>query len=175
MSKPSQLTTPQAHRPLLNSQLPMLSSVGLPAFSCDASLVKGTAQAERLTHNKNEKAIMSIKHIDAGERMSQIVIHNNTVYLAGQVAEDGQAPMQTQTEQVLAAIDSLLARAGTDKSLLLSATIWVTDMAEFSEMNAAWDAWVTPGRPPVRACVEAALAKPDWKVEISVIAALPDN
>lgn len=117
---------------------------------------------------------MTMKHIDANQRMSQIVTHNQTVYLAGQVAQDGKAPMRTQTEQVLAAIDALLAKAGTDKSQLLAATIWVSDMAEFSEMNAAWDAWVTPGRPPVRACVEAALASPEWKVEVMVTAALPD-
>lgn len=117
---------------------------------------------------------MTVKHIDANQRMSQVVIHNQTAYLAGQVPQDDKAPMRTQTEQVLAAIDALLVKAGTDKSHLLAATIWVTDMAEFGEMNAAWDAWVTPNRPPVRACVEAALANPEWKVEIMVTAALPD-
>lgn len=117
---------------------------------------------------------MTITHIDANQRMSQAVIHNQTVYLAGQVAQDASAAMRGQTEQVLAAVDAALAKAGTDKSHLLAATIWVTDMAEFSEMNAAWDAWVTPGRPPVRACVEAPLAKPEWKVEVMVTAALPE-
>lgn len=117
---------------------------------------------------------MSIQYFDSNKRMSQIVVHNRTVYLAGQVAGDATAPMQSQTEQVLANIDALLAQAGTDKSQLLSATIWVTDMAEFSEMNAAWDAWVTPGRPPVRACVEAPLARAEWKVEIMAVAALPE-
>ncbi|MDN6318710.1 MAG: RidA family protein [Marinobacter sp.] len=116
---------------------------------------------------------MTMKHVDANQRMSQAVIHNQTVYLAGQVAQDGNASMRAQTEQALAAVDALLVKAGTDKSQLLAATIWVTDMAEFSEMNAAWDAWVTPGRPPVRACVEAALAEPKWKVEVMVTAALP--
>lgn len=116
---------------------------------------------------------MTMTHIGANQRMSQAIIHNQTVYLAGQVPQDADAPMRAQTEQVLAAIDALLAKAGTDKSHLLAATIWVTDMAEFSEMNAAWDAWVAPGRPPVRACVEAALAKPEWKVEIMVTAAVP--
>lgn len=117
---------------------------------------------------------MTLTHIDASQRMSQAIIHNQTVYLAGQVAQNANEPMRSQTEQVLVAIDAALANAGTDKSNVLAATIWVTDMAEFGEMNAAWDAWVTPGRPPVRACVEAALAKPEWKVEIMVTAALPE-
>lgn len=102
------------------------------------------------------------------------MIHNQTVYLAGQVANDATEPAQGQTEQILANIDALLAKAGTSKDQLLSATIWVTDMAEFSQVNVAWDAWVTPGRPPVRACVQAPLAKPEWKVEIMAIAALPE-
>jgi enamine deaminase RidA (YjgF/YER057c/UK114 family) len=117
---------------------------------------------------------MSIQYFDSNDRMSQIVIHNHTVYLAGQVATDASQPMKTQTEQVLANIDALLARAGTDKSQLLSATIWITEMGEFSEMNAAWDAWVASGNPPVRACVQAALARPEWKVEIMAVAALPE-
>ena len=101
---------------------------------------------------------MSDRYIDSNQRMSQVVVHGNT---AG------------QTEQILQGIDQLLAKAGTDKSHILSATIWVTDMAEFQEMNAAWDAWVTPGRTPARACVTGNLAKPEWKVEIMVIAAIP--
>lgn len=115
-----------------------------------------------------------MKYIDAGERMSQVIIHNQTVYLAGQVPQDSKVPMRTQTEQVLATIDTLLAKAGTDKSHLLTATIWVTDMTEVGEMNAVWDAWVTSGRPPVRACVEAVLVNPEWKVEIMATAALPE-
>lgn len=117
---------------------------------------------------------MSTEHVQSNNRMSQIVVHNQTVYLAGQVADDATATMQGQTEQVLANIDALLAKAGTSKDHLLSATIWVTDVAEFNQMNVAWDAWVTPGRPPVRACVQTALAEPEWKVEIMVIAALPE-
>ena len=101
-------------------------------------------------------------------------MHNGTVYLAGQVPSDATADMRGQTEQVLARIDQLLAQAGTSKEQLISAQIWVTSMAEFDQMNQAWDAWVVPGRPPVRAAVEAKLAKPEWKVEIMVIAALPE-
>lgn len=117
---------------------------------------------------------MSITFIDSNNRMSQAVVHNQTAYLAGQVAQDSSAAMRDQTDQVLANIDALLSRVGTDKSHLLSATIWVSDMAEFNEMNAAWDAWVAPGRPPVRACVQAPLAKPEWRVEIMVTAAVSE-
>lgn len=115
---------------------------------------------------------MTIIYQGSNQRMSQATVHNGTVYLAGQVAADASAGMRGQTEQILAGIDALLAQAGTAKDHLLSATIWVTDLAEFDQMNAAWDAWVAPGRPPVRACVEAKLAKPEWKVEIMVVAAL---
>lgn len=118
---------------------------------------------------------MSIQYTDANARMSQVTVHNGTVYLAGQVAKDSSADMRGQTEQILDQIDRLLAEAGTSKENLLSAQIWVTSMAEFDQMNAAWDAWVVPGRPPVRAAVEANLAKPEWKVEIMIIAALPEG
>lgn len=117
---------------------------------------------------------MSLTHHDSNERMSKYVIHNGTVYLSGQVPGDATADMRGQTEQVLARIDDLLARAGTDKTQLISAQIWVTSMDEFAGMNSAWDAWVAPGRPPVRAAVEARLANPEWKVEIMVTAALPE-
>ena len=118
---------------------------------------------------------MTITYIDSNARMSQAVVHQGTVYLAGQVARDASVGMREQTQQILDNIDALLRQAGTSKDALLSATIWVKDMAEFSDMNAAWDAWVVNGRPPVRACVEARLAKPEWKVEIMVIAALPQG
>jgi len=113
-----------------------------------------------------------IQRLKAGPRMSQAVIHGNTVYLAGQVAQ--RAPGQSvaeQTRDILAAIDELLAEAGSDKSKLLSATIWLVDMNNFAEMNAVWDAWVAPGHTPGRACVEAKLAAPQYTVEIAVIAA----
>lgn len=115
---------------------------------------------------------MTITRFKTGPRMSQAVVHGDTVYTAGQVAEDLDADVKGQTEQVLAKIDGLLADAGTDKSKLLSATIWLADMATFSEMNPLWDAWVSPGNTPARACVEARLAQPGYKVEIAVIAAV---
>ena len=116
---------------------------------------------------------MSIKRIDVGARMSQAVVHGNTVYTAGQVAQNAPGGSVTeQTSDILNAIDRLLGEAGTDKSKLLSATIWLSDIATFDEMNAVWDAWVSPGNTPCRACVESKLASPKFTVEIMVTAAL---
>ncbi len=115
---------------------------------------------------------MSIERKHTGQRMSQIVIHGDTVYLAGQVAQGAPGESVTkQTEDILSRIDGFLAEAGTDKSKLLSATLWITDMANFAEMNAVWDAWVSPGNTPCRACVEARLASDKYDVEIMVTAA----
>jgi enamine deaminase RidA (YjgF/YER057c/UK114 family) len=114
---------------------------------------------------------MSIERIKAGPRMSQAVCHGNVVYVAGQTAADVKQPVGDQTRQVLAQIDALLAEAGTDKSKLLTANIWLTDMRNFAEMNKVWDAWVSPGNTPARATVEAALATPEILVEIMVTAA----
>lgn len=115
---------------------------------------------------------MSIQRFHVGKRLSEMAVNAKTVYLAGQVAADGSQDMAGQTGQVLAAIDKLLAEAGTDKSKILSATIFVADMAEFAAMNAVWDAWVAVGHAPPRATVQAKLAKPGWKVEMQVIAAV---
>lgn len=114
-----------------------------------------------------------IQRIDAGPRMSEAVVHNGVVYLAGQVSTGGAMDIGGQTREVLAAIDEVLARAGTDKSRVLRAQIFLTDMADFPGMNAVWDQWVVPGQTPARATVQAALAKPQWKVEIVITAALP--
>ena len=114
---------------------------------------------------------MTIDRRHVGPRMSQIVVHGDTVYLAGQVADDRSADVRGQTRQILDKIDRYLAEAGTDKSKLLSATIWLPDISTFDEMNAVWDGWVAEGSPPARACVEARLAAPELKVEIGVIAA----
>ena len=115
---------------------------------------------------------MSIQRFEIGPRMSQCVVHGDTVYTAGQVAQGARgASVAEQTRDILAAIDQLLAQAGTDKSKLLTANIWLTDIATFDQMNQVWDAWVTPGNPPARACVESKLAHPDYKVEIMVTAA----
>jgi enamine deaminase RidA (YjgF/YER057c/UK114 family) len=117
---------------------------------------------------------MSIHRIDVGPRMSQAVVHGKTVYLAGQVAADPSAGVTGQTEQILGQIDRLLKQAGTDKTRILSANVWLADIATFADMNRAWDAWVAQGNPPARATTEARLAGPQYRVEIACIAALPD-
>jgi enamine deaminase RidA (YjgF/YER057c/UK114 family) len=114
---------------------------------------------------------MSIKRHGVGPRMSQAVVHGNTVYLAGQVSGDG-ATVKDQTQAILKKIDDLLAAAGSHKSRLLSATIYLANMAHYNEMNEVWDAWVDAGNTPARATVEARLAAPRYLVEISVTAAV---
>ena len=115
---------------------------------------------------------MTILRIHKSGRMSQIVIHGDIVYLAGQIASGAPGGTVTeQTQDILNRIDGYLAEAGTDKSRLLSATLWITDMAKFAEMNAVWDAWVDPENTPSRACVEARLASAKYDVEIMVTAA----
>jgi enamine deaminase RidA (YjgF/YER057c/UK114 family) len=115
---------------------------------------------------------MTIQRIKPGPRMSGAVVHGNTVYLAGQVANTTAGKsVKEQTQEILSIIDGLLAEAGTDKTKLLMANIWLTDMSTFQEMNAVWDAWVAQGNTPARATVEAKLAAPQYKVEIAVIAA----
>ena len=116
---------------------------------------------------------MAIERMQTGPRMSQAVIHNQTVYLAGQVASGAPGgSVGEQTKDILSKIDALLTAARTDKSKLLSATIWLTDMSTFAEMNAVWEAWVAPGATPARATVASPqLASSEFKVEIAVIAA----
>ena len=113
-----------------------------------------------------------MQRFDVDPRLSEMAIHNGTVYLAGQVPEDASLDIEGQTRQVLAAIDALLARAGTDKTKLLMVQIFIADMADFEGMNRAWDAWVPAGHTPPRATVQAALANPAWRVEIVATAAL---
>lgn len=115
---------------------------------------------------------MTIKRLHSGPRMSQAVIHNGLAYLAGQVAKDPDKDVADQTRQVLATIDALLAEAGSDKTRILTATIYLADMADFPTMNGVWDAWAAAGSTPARATVEASLATPKYKVEIMVVAAL---
>ncbi len=115
---------------------------------------------------------MTIKRLHVGPRLSQAVICNGMVFLAGQVASDTTEDVSGQTRQVLAAIDRLLAEAGSDKSRLLSAQIFLADMADFPAMNKVWETWVVPGQTPARATVEAAMASPKYLVEIVVTAAI---
>jgi enamine deaminase RidA (YjgF/YER057c/UK114 family) len=118
---------------------------------------------------------MTIERRHTGKRLSELVINrvSGTAYLAGQVADDPSADISGQTQQVLAQIDDLLFEAGTDKAKILSATIYLADMADFGAMNAVWEKWVVPGQTPARATVEAKLAAPGYRVEIQVVAATP--
>ena len=115
---------------------------------------------------------MTIERYETGTRMSRAVVHNVTVYLCGQVAEDRSADITGQTETMLAKVDALLESVGSSRERILSATIYIRDMKDFAAMNAVWDAWIPAGHAPARACVEARMASPELLVEISVIAAV---
>jgi enamine deaminase RidA (YjgF/YER057c/UK114 family) len=116
---------------------------------------------------------MTIRRIGAGPRMSKAVVHGDTVYLAGQVADVAKGKsVAEQTTEILAIIDGLLKEAGSDKSKLVWTNIWLADISTFAEMNSVWDKWVIPGSGPARATVEARLAGPEYKVEIAVVAAV---
>lgn len=112
-----------------------------------------------------------VQRFDVGPRLSEMAIHNGTVYLAGQVPDDATQDIEGQTRQVLGMIDTLLARAGTDKTRLLMVQIFLADLADFDGMNRVWDAWVPAGHTPPRATVQARLARPDWRIEIVATAA----
>ena len=115
---------------------------------------------------------MSVQRIDGNPRMSKVVVHGDTVYLAGLTADKALGrSLAEQTSEILSLIDGFLAKAGTDKSKLLTATIWLSDIRTVDEMNKVWDAWVTPGHTPARACIEALLQGPDRKIEVQVTAA----
>lgn len=116
---------------------------------------------------------MNIRRIAPEARLSGAVVHNATVYLAGQVADDPSGDAEAQTADILRQIDALLNEAGTDKTYLLSVQVFLADLADFAAMNRAWDAWLDPRHKPARATVEARLANPAWRVEITGIAALP--
>jgi enamine deaminase RidA (YjgF/YER057c/UK114 family) len=145
---------------------------GEPQYGdCRGGSVRAINPKAAAKPSKGRKS-MAIKRLKPGPRMSQAVVHGNVVYLAGQVAENPVPSVGEQTRQILAGIDGLLKEAGTDKSKLLSANIWLVDISRFNEMNAVWDAWVAPGNAPARATVQAALARPEILVEIMVTAAL---
>ena len=115
---------------------------------------------------------MSIQHLDSGDILSQAVTHGDTVYLCGLTATDREKDVTAQTEEVLAKIDERLASCGTDKSKLLSAQIWLTDIGTWADMNEVWMAWIDPANPPARATVEAPLAAEGLSIEIMVTAAI---
>lgn len=114
-----------------------------------------------------------VRRFHVGDRMSEMAIHNGTIYLAGQVAGDATQDIRGQTTQVLAAVDKLLAEAGTERAHIVMCQIYLADMADFAAMNSIWDDWVEPGDAPPRATVQALLARPQWKIEVVVTAALP--
>ena len=114
----------------------------------------------------------AIRRIDPGPRLSEAVIAGDRMYLSGMIPEDTSLGITGQVEQALAEIDGLLAKGGTDKSRILSAVVWLADIADFAAMNAVWEAWVVPGQAPARATVQARLSDPNMKVEIMVVAAI---
>lgn len=114
---------------------------------------------------------MAIQRLHVGPRLSQVAIHGDTVYTAGIVADDTNADVAGQTGQILDKIDRYLKEAGTDKTRILTATIWLASIKDFAEMNSVWDQWVPKGNTPARACIESKLASPQYRVEIRVIAA----
>ncbi len=113
-----------------------------------------------------------IERYDVGARLSEMAVHNGTIYLAGQVPDDATQDITGQTAQVLAMIDRLLERAGSDKTRLLMVQIYLADLADFSGMNAVWDAWVPAGHAPPRATVQARLARAEWRIEVVATAAV---
>ncbi|MDA8975467.1 RidA family protein [Akkermansiaceae bacterium] len=115
---------------------------------------------------------MSIQRQDTKQRMSRVVIHNDTIYLCGQVCKDATQGISEQTSTMLEKVDELLLQSGSDREHLLSATVYVRDMKDFASMNYVWDAWVPEGHAPARACVEARMARAELLVEISVVAAV---
>jgi enamine deaminase RidA (YjgF/YER057c/UK114 family) len=112
-----------------------------------------------------------VQRFDVGSRLSEMAVHGGTAWLAGQVAEDATQDIRGQTRQVLAAVDALLARAGSDRSRIVMAQIYLADLADFAGMNEVWDAWIPAGHAPPRATVQAALAMPEWRIEVVVTAA----
>lgn len=113
-----------------------------------------------------------IQRFNVGKRLSDMAVYNGVAYLAGQVPNDGKADITEQTRQVLATVDALLAEAGTDKTRILMAQIFLADLKDFAGMNVAWEEWVAAGNAPPRATVQALLADPDFKVEIVITAAV---
>ena len=113
-----------------------------------------------------------LRRFHVGDRLSEMTIYNGTVYLAGQVAADATQDIKGQTAQVLAAIDKLLHEAGTDNAHILMCQIFIKDLADFPALNEIWEDWLAPGDAPPRATVQANLARPEWKVEMVVTAAL---
>jgi enamine deaminase RidA (YjgF/YER057c/UK114 family) len=113
-----------------------------------------------------------IQRLQPGPRLSAAVVHGGIVYISGQVPDTLNADVATQTREILAKIDRLLAEAGSDKDRLLNVNVWLADIITFDQMNQVWEAWLLPGQAPARATVEARIANPGYRVEIAAIAAV---
>lgn len=136
-------------------------------------MAKAKKKAAKKVAGRRSGSRKDLTRIDPGPRMSDAIIHEGRIFLAGQVAERSRGrSVREQTAEILAEIDQVLKKAGTDKTRIITANIWLSDISTFGEMNAVWDAWVVPGRTPARATVESKLAAPEYKVEIMVTAAL---
>src|SRR5574338_111913 len=142
------------------------------SYAASTAPAKRRARVAGGIHSHSKESAMSIKRHGVGPRLSQAVVHGNTVYLAGIIAGDPSADAKGQTEQILKKIDEHLAAVGSHKSELLSATIYVSNMGLYNDMNAAWDAWIDKANTPARATVEARLATPKFLVEIMAVAAI---
>ena len=118
---------------------------------------------------------MHIQRIDTIKRRSEVVVHNNTIYIGGQVATTTAGNIEVQTREVLDAIDTLLKQAGSSRNYLLSARILLADIADYAGMNAVWDEWIPLGYAPTRACTLQQLINPDWRLEIIAVAAMPET
>jgi len=116
-----------------------------------------------------------MRRIDPGGRMSQTVVHNRTVYVSGQVADDPSGSIEDQTRAVLAKVDGLLAKAGTKPSSLVAVNVYLPNILDFDAMNRIYDAWIDPRNPPPRACTEARLAHPGLRIEVTAVAATDGN
>ncbi|MBK7279135.1 MAG: glycerol-3-phosphate 1-O-acyltransferase PlsY [Betaproteobacteria bacterium] len=151
------------------SKLGQKAAAGHPPAAAPA---RAFGQQRAWPRQTQEGTPLMVQRFDVGTRLSEMAVHNGVCYLAGQVAADGSQDITGQTRQVLAAVDALLARAGTDKSKILRVQIFIKDLADFPALNAVWEAWVPAGHAPPRATVQANLAKPEWRVEMVVTAAL---
>ena len=162
---------PLDSRKLLSLRILRLTLAPLSMSQAQEQLILGSFSLLFLPPTKLPYAMSKITRLHPAQRYSEVSVHNDTVYLTGQVAEDATQDIAGQTVQVLAAVDRLLREAGSDKTQILMAQIFLADMADFAGMNAAWDSWVARDSLPCRATVQARLAKPQWRIEVVITAA----
>ena len=160
--------------PIQNQQAPIVRKGAQRSFERDR-ITMALCHIANLPYTALECQPMSITRIAPGARMSQATIYNGTVFIAGQVDDSQSTTVAGQAKRILEKIDALLAQAGTNRSRVLSANVWLSDIATYDEMNAVWEAWIDPNNPPARATVESRLAGAEYKIEIAAIAALGDS